>query len=290
MKMGVIHPKENYYNWAEADAIVAFAQAHHIRVRGHNLCWYQQVPDWLFYQSNGELVSKDVLLQRLRDHIFKVVKRYKGKIYAWDVVNEVVSDDDREFLRNSLWYKICGEDFIVKAFEYAHEADPDAILFYNDYNTERPGKRERVYRLLKKLVDAKVPINGVGLQAHWSIEEPSQNDLITTIKQFSSLGLKVQITELDMSIFKWEPNLRDMKPNEDTAYTTTIKRLQAEQYGRVFKIFRDYKAVLTGVTFWNITDRYTWLDFYPVKGRKNYPLLFDANFKPKQAFWSVVNF
>jgi len=219
-----------------------------------------------------------------------VVNRYKGKIYAWDVVNEAIADDSTQFLRNSLWYQVCGEDFIVKAFEYAHEADPNAVLFYNDYNTERPEKRERVYQLLKKLVDAKVPINAVGIQAHWSIYEPDQKDLIETIRKFSSLGLKVQVSELDISIYPWEKNKRAMRPGESDAYTPELAKKQEDQYAEVFKIFREYKNVITGVTFWNISDKYTWLDTYPVPGRKNYPLLFDQNLQPKQAYYRVVDF
>jgi endo-1,4-beta-xylanase len=290
MKMGPIHPEENRYNWRDADSIVAFAQAHHLRVRGHNLCWHEQTPGWLFKGANGRLVTKDVLLKRLKDHITTVVSRYKGKIYAWDVVNEAIDDDSTKFLRNSLWYQICGDDFIIKAFEYAHEADPNAVLFYNDYNTERPQKRERVYRLLKMLVDAKVPIHAVGIQAHWSIYEPDQKDLIETIKKFSSLGLKVQVTELDMSIYTWEKNMRKLRPGESDAYTTDLEKKQTEQYAMVFKVFRQYKDVITGVTFWNISDKHTWLDGYPVPGRKNYPLLFDQNLQPKKAYWQVVEF
>src|SRR6185503_8891662 len=149
--------QENQYNWAPADAIVNFAQAHGLKMRGHTLCWHNQAPGWMFRDTAGKTVTKEVLLQRLKDHITSVVSRYKGKVYAWDVVNEAVDDNDSNFLRNSQWYRICGEDFIAKAFEYAHAADPDAVLFYNDYNTERPGKRERIYQLLKKLLDAKVP-------------------------------------------------------------------------------------------------------------------------------------
>jgi len=290
MKMGPIHPEENRYFWRDADSIVNFAQAHGLRVRGHNLCWHQQTPRWLFRDTAGKLVSKEVLLQRLKDHITTVVNRYKGKIYAWDVVNEAIDDDSSQFLRNSMWYQICGEDFIAKAFEYAHAADPNAVLFYNDYNTERPEKRERVYRLLKKLVDAKVPINGVGLQAHWSIYEPSENDLRATIEKFSSLGLKVQITELDISIYPWEKNRRTKKEGESDAYLPELEQKQMDQYKMAFKVFRDYKNSITGVTFWNVSDRYTWLDNYPVGGRKNYPLLFDKDYKPKKAYWEVVKF
>lgn len=290
MKMGPIHPEENRYFWTDADSIVNFAQHHNLKVRGHNLCWHEQTPNWMFKNADGSQISKEVLLKRLKDHIYTVVKRYEGKIYVWDVVNEAIDDDSTKYLRNSEWYKICGEDFIIKAFEYAHEADPNAKLFYNDYNTERPEKTDRVYRLVKSLVDKKVPIHGVGLQGHWSIFEPSEQELKYTIDKFSSLGLEVQITELDMSVYKWEKERRQKRVDESDEYTAELQQKQTEQYQKVFKIFRDSKDKLTSVTFWNITDRYTWLDNYPVPGRKNYPLLFDANYQPKKAYWSVVNF
>ncbi|WP_354579167.1 endo-1,4-beta-xylanase [Hymenobacter sp. UYP22] len=290
MKMGPIHPEENRYFWTDADAIVNFAQANKLRVRGHNLLWHEQTPKWLFKNADGSRVSKEVLLKRLHDHIFAVVKRYKGKIYAWDVVNEAIADNPQEFLRNSEWYQICGDEFIAKAFEYAHEADPKAQLFYNDYNTERPEKRERVYKLLKQLKDAKVPIDGVGLQGHWSLQEPTEPELRAALDQYASLGLKVQITELDVSIYPWEKERREKRPGESDAYTPELERQQAAQYKMFFRVFRDYKNVLTGVTFWNVSDKYSWLDTYPVAGRKNYPLLFDQNQQPKKAFWEVVQF
>ena len=162
MKMGPVHPEENRYFWRDADSIVAFAQLYGLRVRGHNLCWHNQTPDWMFKDKDGKTVSKEVLLQRLKDHIMAVVSRYKGKLYAWDVVNEAISDKPDEYLRNSDWLKICGEEYIAKAFEYAHEADPNAILFYNDYNEINPVKGEKIYRLVKGLKDAGVPIGGVG--------------------------------------------------------------------------------------------------------------------------------
>ena len=290
MKMGPIHPEENRYNWKDADAIVDFAGRHNMRVRGHNLCWHEQTPSWLFKDSTGQEVSKAVLLQRLKAHISTVVSRYKGRVYAWDVVNEAIADDSTEFLRNSPWLRICGEEFIAKAFEYAHEADPDAQLFYNDYNTERPEKRARVYRLLKLLVDAGVPMTGVGLQGHWSIYEPGQQDLQSTIDRFSSLGLKVQITELDVSIYPWEKNKRARRPDESDAYTPELQNRQTDQYNMLFSTFRDNRDKLNGVTFWNVTDKHTWLDDYPVPGRKNYPLLFDPSAQPKKAYYSVLAF
>lgn len=290
MKMGPIHPREDTYFWRDADSIVNFAQKHGMRVRGHNLCWHEQTPDWLFKDSVGKQVTKTVLLKRLHDHIFTVVNRYKGKIYAWDVVNEAIDDNPANFLRNSLWYQICGEDFIVKAFEYAHEADSKAVLFYNDYNTERPEKMERIYKLLKKLRDAKVPVHAVGLQAHWSLQEPTATELRNTIEKFASLGLKVQITELDISIYPWEKERRALRPGEKGEYTPELEQKQTAKYKEVFDVMRAYKKVITGVTFWNVSDQYSWLDEYPVRGRKNYPLLFDTNLQPKKAYYEVINF
>jgi endo-1,4-beta-xylanase len=283
MKMGPLHPREDQYFWRDADAIVDFAQAHHMKVRGHNLCWHTQTPVWMFVDKDGNQVTKEVLLRRLKAHIYAVVGRYKGKIYAWDVVNEAVADGNNEFLRNSLWYQICGEDYIFKAFQYAHEADPNAVLFYNEYGTENPQKRDKVYKLLKKMTDAGIPVHAIGLQAHWSLTDPTAERLTTAIKLYASLGLKIQITELDVSVYP-DGNKTDI------GYTTQREQQQTEQYARVFEIFRANKQVITGVTFWNLSDAHTWLDNFPVRGRKNYPLLFDEALKPKKAYWSVVEF
>jgi endo-1,4-beta-xylanase len=237
----------------------------------------------MFKDSAGNAVSKEVLLARLKDHINQVVTRYKGKVYAWDVVNEVIDDDDSKFYRETDWYKICGEDYISKAFQWAHEADPEALLFYNDYNTEFAGKRDKVYRLLKQLLDAGVPVHGIGLQGHWNIAKPSEKELRDAIEKYSSLGLKVQITELDVSVYT-----SDQKDPADNVFTAEREQKQLEKYKMIFRVCRDYKNVITGVTFWNVSDRYSWLDNFPVRGRKNYPLLFDQNLKPKKAYWEVV--
>jgi endo-1,4-beta-xylanase len=291
MKMGPIHPEEGRYFWNDADSIVAFAQRHGLRVRGHNLCWHSQAPRWIFTTAQGDTVSKDVLLQRLKDHITAVVNRYKGKIYAWDVVNEAISDKPDEYLRPSEWYRICGEEYIAKAFQYAHEADPDALLFYNDYNEINPVKREKMYRLVKGLKEAGVPIHGIGLQGHWAVNEPSGAQLDSTIKTFSDLGLQVQITELDVSVYPKEHNARERRTEDaNTTYTKEREQQQTAVYKTSFDLFRKYKNVLSGVTFWNISDRHSWLDDFPVRGRKDYPLLFDQNGKPKKAYWEVVRF
>lgn len=285
MKPAPVHPEESRYFWNDADNIVSFAGTNGLLMRGHTLCWHQQTPAWMFKDAEGQTITKEILLSRLKDHITQVVTRYKGKIYAWDVVNEAVDDDDSKFLRETDWYKICGEEYIAKAFLWAHDADPDALLFYNDYNTEFPVKRDKVYRLLKQLLDDGVPVHGVGLQGHWSINNPSEQDLRAALEKFSSLGLKIQITELDVSVY----SSNETNP-DDNVFKADREKKQIDKYGMIFRVFREYKNVITGVTFWNVSDKSSWLDNFPVKGRKNYPLLFDQNMKPKKAFLEVIKF
>ena len=186
MKIGPIHPYEHRYYWNDADSIVGFALYNGLKVRGRNLCWHAQAPAWLFKDSaTGKTVTKEVLFQRLKDDIITVVNHYKGKIFTWDVVNEVIADNNTTYFRNSLWYQICGEDFVAKAFEYAHEADPKAVLFCNDYNMENPVKREKIYRMIIELREGKIPMQGISLQAHWSVNTPSAEELENSINMFS---------------------------------------------------------------------------------------------------------
>ena len=315
MKMGPIHPSENVYNWKNADEIVDFATSHHIKIRGHNLCWHNQEAAWMFKGPNGEPVTKELLLQRLKNHIFTVAGRYKGKIYAWDVVNEAVDDGDdtTQIYRKSNWYKICnGPDFIEAAFRYAHEADPDAGLYYNDYNSEHPVKREKIYKLLKKLIEDHVPIDGVGMQAHWKLNDPSPYDLRKALDEVTSLGLKVQFTEMDITIRLPKstpapgtaPAAGGAMPTPEAGYTPEVEAKQIAQYKMAFDIFRQYRHFITNVTFWNVSDRSSWLDWRgggltggaaagvntPREVRKAYPLLFDENRQRKKAYWAVVNF
>jgi len=227
----------------------------------------------------------------LKDHITAVVSRYKGTIYAWDVVNEAISDKKDEYMRPSLWYQICGEEFIEKAFRWAHEADPNALLFYNDYNEIDPVKREKIIRMIKELKAKGVPISGVGLQGHWAINEPSKEQLESTLKDFSSLGLNMQITELDISVYPKEHSARERKPEDaDTVFNAEKENKQIEEYKMCFELFRKYRNIITWVTFWNVSDRHSWLDNFPVRGRKDHPLLFDRDLKPKKVFWEVVKF
>lgn len=288
MKMGPIHPKENEYFWRDADSIAAFAKQHNLKLRGHTLCWHNQTPRWLFIDSSlnpPDTVSKEVLLKRLKDHITAVVTRYKGTIYAWDVVNEVISDNPNEYFRNSPWYRICGEEFVARAFEYAHAADPDALLFYNDYNETDPVKREKIIKLVKGLKEAGIPIHGVGLQAHWSIHDLTEGQVDSTISQFAGLGFKIQLTELDIKV---QPGGNRVRQDSATGYTIEREIKQTEQYEMVFRLLRKYRNVISAVTFWNVSDRYSWLDRRG--GGKAYPLLFDTTYQPKKAYWQVVNF
>lgn len=289
MKMGPIHPKENQYYWRDADSIVAFAERNKLKLRGHTLCWHNQTPQWMFVDSAGKTVSKEVLLKRLKDHITAVVTRYKGKIYAWDVVNEAISDKRDEYLRPSPWLQICGEEYIAKAFQWAHEADPNALLFYNDYNEISAVKREKIYRLVKSLKDAGVPIHGLGLQGHWAVNEPSEGQLDSTLKRFSQLGVTLQITELDISVYPKEHDARArIASDADTTFSAAKEQQQLEVYKMCFALFRKYKNYISSVTFWNISDRHSWLDNFPVLGRKDYPLLFDKDLQPKKVYWEVI--
>jgi endo-1,4-beta-xylanase len=292
MKMGLLQPKQNEYYWKDADSIVAFAKRNNLKLRGHTLVWHQQTPGWFFTDTNGKEVSKDTLLKRIQDHITTVVSRYKDDIYAWDVVNEVIADDKDTVFRNSRIFQICGEEFIAKAFEWAHAADPDAILFYNDYNEINPVKRAKIISLIRKLRASGIPVHAIGLQAHWTLEEPSKDQLEKTLKDFSSLGLPLQITELDVSVYSFAQTLahEQKKIAPDQNFTSEKEKRQIRQYEMIFDLLRKYKKSITGITFWNVSDKNSWLNNFPVKNRKDHPLLFDNNLKPKKAYWKVVQF
>jgi len=284
MKPASVCKSENEYSFDEADSIVEFAKARNMKVRGHTLVWHNQTPDWFFTDRDGKPASRELMLSRMKEHIHTVTNHYRGKTYCWDVVNEAVADNPEEYLRKSRWLELTGEDYIAKAFEYAHEADPDALLFYNDYNESAPEKCEKICRLIRSLKDRDVPIHGIGLQGHWSIYWPSTDMIRTALDKYASLGLQLQITELDVSLY--DPRYKGM---ELGAPLPDLLKMQEEYYGRIFELFREYRDVITGVTFWGVADDVTWLDNFPVRGRKNWPLLFDDNHKPKAAFFSVIS-
>jgi endo-1,4-beta-xylanase len=280
MKWSSLQPTEGNYTFTNADKIVAFAQANGMKVRGHCLCWHNQVPAWIFKDGTTD-ASKELVLQRLRTHITTVVNHFKGKVYAWDVVNEAIDDGSSTF-RASKWYTICGEDYIFEAFKAAREADPDAVLFYNDYTAIDPTKRDKIYDLLVKL-KAQNLVDGMGLQGHWNVSYPANSLINDALNKYKSLGLQIQITEMDVSVYT-----SDSDP--ESAYTDALAQQQTIAFGRYFNAFRTFKDAITGVTFWGVADDYTWLDNFPVAGRKNYPLLFDVNLDPKPAYFEVIDF
>ena len=291
MKPGEIHPAEGVWNFEEADRVANFCRQNGIPLRGHNLCWHSQFCDWMFVDKKGKPVTKEVFYKRLREHIFTVVNRYKDVVYAWDVVNEAMADQAFAFpgmepnpYRNSRLYQLCGDEFIAKAFEFAHEADPDALLFYNDYNEADPGKRDRIFNMVKKMQDAGVPIHGIGMQGHYNIYGPSEEDLEAAIVKYSQIVKHIHVTELDIRVNTEMGGQLRFSRGENQPLAPYLATLQEDQYNRIFKVFRKHSDVIDNVTFWNLSDKDSWL------GVNNHPLLFDENFKPKRVYNVVRTF
>lgn len=285
MKPEPLHPERNRYFFTDADTIVDFAKNNDLLVRGHTLIWHNQTPAWMFRGASGSTATREELMAVTEDHIKTVVGRYKGRVYCWDVVNEAVSDSSNEYLRNTPYLKIIGEDYIKLAFKWAHEADPDALLFYNDYSTENPAKRDKIIRLVKSLLDEGIPINGIGLQCHYNIYSTPLEELERSIKLFSEMGLLIHVTELDMSIYSnSENNLKFDTLPEDR------KVLQIDKYTRVMKILRDNRDKVSSVSFWGLSDNLSWLNDFPVKGRNDWPLLYDKNLHQKECMNAIMNF
>lgn len=285
MKFIELQPEEGVYTFENADVIAEFAREHNKLLRGHTLVWHGQTPRWVFRTANGDPVSREQLLERMKVHIDTVVKRYRDDIFCWDVVNEAIEDKSDGYLRKSPWLDIIGPDFIDKAFTYAHEADPQALLFYNDYNESTPHKRDNIYKLVKGLLERDIPIHGVGLQCHWNIYGPDLDTIREAIEKYASLGLQLHVTELDVSVFRHEDERKDL-----TEPTDEMIDLQAMRYDAIFSLFREYSDVITNVTLWGPTDEVSWLNDFPVRGRTNWPLLFDANQNPKKSLHKIINF
>ncbi len=291
MKPAVTQPQEGVWNWSNADNIARFAAMNNIPLRGHTLIWHGQTGRWMFYDDNGELVSKEVLYERMRTHINTIMGRYKGRIYAWDVVNEAISDDPNAShpYRESLYYRICGSDeFIRKAFEFAREADPDALLFYNDYNDSNPMKRERIYNMVKEMKAAGVPIDGIGMQGHYNVSSPTEDEFRTAIKRYAEVVDNIHITELDVRVNAGQGG-QLVGESGVTALTPELEALQVKQYEMLFRVMRENKDVIKNVTFWNTDDATTWLDGRRGSSGRSFPLLFDDNLQPKAAYYRVID-
>jgi endo-1,4-beta-xylanase len=291
-----VHPAPDKYDFEAADRYVAFGEKRGMFIVGHTLVWHNQTPAWVFQDDKGKPTDREALLHRLRDHIMTVVGRFKGRIKGWDVVNEALNQNGT--MRQSPWMKIIGEDYVAKAFEFAHEADPGAQLYYNDYDLELPEKRQGAVALIKKLRAEGVPITAIGLQNHDLLDWPSVADEDATISAFEGLGIKVNITELDVDVLP-----RTTKPGADYALDIpatpqlnpypsglpdSVQQTLAQRYADLFRVYLKHRDAIDRVTFWCVTDGDTWLNNWPIKGRTNYPLLFDREGRPKPAFDAVV--
>ena len=292
MKPRAIQPREGKFNFETADALLAFAEGHGLQVTGHCLLWHTSCPDW-FFRDGDHPASRALVLARMRTHIHTLVGRYRGRVKGWDVVNEAI-DDGNAYLRKTSWSTLVGEDFIAKAFEFAHEADPRAELYYNDYGIEAPVKREKALRLIRELQGKGLRIDAVGIQGHWELDAVPFAEIEEAITAFHQAGVKVMITELDLDILRrpshganvaqTAPVLKDLYP--DGCPPELLAR-QAEQYGRLFRLLRTHADAVTRVTFWGLHDGRSWLNSWPAR-RTNYPLLFDRDCAPKPAFTATI--
>ena len=298
MKPESVHPAEDVWDFKMADALVKFAEENNMQIYGHNLVWDRQTPKWFFEDDDGKPVSREKALERMKTHIDTVMGRYKGKIKGWDVVNEAAAraGSTKEDLSKCPWRTAIGDDYVIKAYQFAHEADPNAELQYNDFEFETGPKNKNVLNLVKQLQDAGIPLKAVGIQGHWKLDQIPFAGLEKTIQDIQAMGLKVMITELDLDVTRVvDFGAEDaVKKTDDIsapvqAIDAALKR-QAEQYAKLFELFDKHKDVITRVTFWGLDDNRSWLKYSP-KGRKfpGMPLLYDEDCQPKPAFQAIVD-
>jgi len=297
LKWESVHPRLGTYDFAGPDRYVAFGETNGMFIVGHTLVWHNQVPRWVFQDSAGRPVSRDTLINRLRDHITTVVGRYKGRVKGWDVVNEALNEDGT--LRRSPWFNIIGEEYIAKAFQFAHDADPNAELYYNDYSVENAPKRNGAVRLITQLRAQGIPVKAVGLQGHNKMDWPTVAQQDSTIAAFAALGVKVMITELDVDVLPpatpnrtAEVSIRAEAPASSNPYVNglpdSLQQALARRYADLFGVYLKHRDVVTRVTFWGVADGDSWLNNWPARGRTSYPLLFDRQGRPKPAFDAVI--
>jgi endo-1,4-beta-xylanase len=297
MKWECIHPEPYKYDFNAADRFVDFGLKNTMFIVGHTLIWQNQIPDWAFVDSANKLLNRDAMLARMHDHIFTVVGRYKGKVKGWDVVNEALTDEGE--LGKTKWLETIGEDFIAKAFEYAHEADPDAELYYNDFSLDKPAKRDAAVRLVRNIKSRGLRIDGVGIQGHWGMNYPIRKELDSFIDSVGAVGVKVMVTEMDIDILPVASSYmgadihvrvdlqKELNPFEGGLPDAAQKKL-ADRYAELFAQLLAHKGIVSRVTLWGVYDKTSWLNNWPVRGRTSYPLLFDRNYQPKEAFFAIV--
>jgi endo-1,4-beta-xylanase len=291
MKAEVIHPGWDTYNFEPADKLIAYAHKNGIKVNAHNLIWHSQLPGFV-----RRLKDADSVRQFFTNHITTVAARYSGKVFSWDVVNEALNEDGT--LRKSIFLEKLGDNYIIDAFRLAQKASPNTELYYNDYNIEQPKKRAGAIALIKSIKAAGVRIDGVGIQGHWHANNIPLADIEQSIIEFSALGVKVMFTELDISVLPNRgPNTADvsntaangagMDPYKN-GLPDSVQNILSKDYEDLFRLFVKHKDKISRVTFWGVNDGQSWLNDWPIRGRTNYPLLFDRNFKPKPAFYKVI--
>ena len=299
MKWEHIHPELNRYNFTIPDKFVEFGSSRGMWMVGHTLMWHAQTPAWVFQDADGKDVSREILMGRLVDHIRTVVGRYRGKVKGWDVVNEAIRDEDGLLRTEKPWYRILGEEGIFAAFAAAHEADPDAELYYNEYALENPVKRAGVLKLVQAIRARGLRIDGVGSQGHYGLIWPELSEVDASIKAFADAGFKVMITELDVTVLPRPTNyfgaeiskVFEEAPELDpcrTGLPDDVQAALAQRYAEYFSIFAKYPGAVTRVTLWGVTDRSSWLNGWPIRGRTDYALLFDRESRAKPAVPAII--
>ncbi len=292
MKSQNIHPEIGRYNFDLPDAYVALGQKNGMYIQGHTLIWHSQLSSFF-----KEIKEKEEMQAAIQEHISTIVERYKGRIDGWDVVNEALNEDGT--LRESVFLQTVGPEYLVQAFKIAEKADPEAELFYNDYNMCVPAKREGAIKLIKMLQDGGAKIDGIGMQGHWHLNSPSLEEIEKSIVSYGELGLKVAITELDISVLPNPKNQNGADINQNfeakeelDPYTEglpeEVQEALAKRYADIFALFLKHDDIVSRVTFWGISDKDTWLNNFPVRGRTNYPLLFDRELNPKKAYSAIL--
>ncbi len=299
LKWEEVHPEPGRYNFGPADRYVAFGERHNMHIVGHTLVWHFQTPDWVFQDESGVPLDRDALLRRMKDHITTVVGRYRGRIHGWDVVNEAIASDGQ--LRKSKWLEIIGEEYVLKAFEYAREADPAAELYYNEYDYEIKPKCAGVIRLIRDLLSHGVRPDGIGIQGHWFLGTPGIGEIESYILSLSTLGVPLMITEMDVSALPYYPvdspivdlSSLDVETQKrlnpyPQALPDSVENDLARRYAELFSLFHKHREKFSRTTLWAVHDGQSWRSYIPIRGRTDYPMLFDRNCRPKPAFDAVV--
>ena len=302
MKPMFMQPNEGEYFFKASDYCVDFAEANSMVLVGHTLVWHAMTADWVFKDEAGQLPGRELMLERMRTHIDAVVGRYKGRIPYWDVVNEAVLHQgagNSAKWRESPWFKAIGEDYIELAFRHTHAVDPDAKLYYNDYNMVKKEKVDFVLEMVSGMRANGVPIHGVGMQGHWMLDWPSLSDIEYALRTFADAGIPVSITELDITVLPDPPSHSGANVTDNVEYAekynpysqsipAEVLQEQADRYQEIFELFLKYKSNIERVTFWGTSDSQSWKNSYPMKGRTDYPLLFDRKFNSKPAYHSLL--